>query len=397
MPRRNPIGRSGVGRLATAFRQKRTCALAGLTTVRRLLWQKSGLGEGWSSPIVVGKQLIITGDVGEDLVIHAFDVDGHELWKANNGRAWTGSYPGARGTCAYAGGRLYHLNAHGRLVCLEAVNGQEVWSSNVLERFDAKNITWALSECLLVDGDRVIVTPGGRKALMVALDRRNGETVWETPPLGDDRTSYSSPLLFRHGSRRLIANCSSAHGFGVDADTGRLLWTVPLKNQYDVNVSTPEYGDGCVFHVTPYGEEGRLYRLRSSGEGFEPELVWKNDLDMVTGSGVRLGDTLFVAGYRRSKWWFAMDWKTGQPQSELKELTTGAAVYADGKLYCLDERGTIGLVSFERGRLELVSRFSLVERVRDAWAHPVIHERATLPALPRPVVVLRREINIHAR
>ena len=76
----------------------------------------------------------------------------------------------ARAYCAYAGGRIYHLNAHGRLVCLDAAGGREVWSSNVLERFEAKNITWALSECLLVDRERVIVTPGGRKALMAALE-----------------------------------------------------------------------------------------------------------------------------------------------------------------------------------------------------------------------------------
>lgn len=341
----------------------------------KLLWQKSGLGEGWSSPIVVGGQVIITGDLEDDLVIHAFDFDGNPLWKATNGRAWTGSYPGSRSTCTYAGGHIYHLNAHGRLACLDAANGREVWSSQVLERFDGKNITWALSECLLVDGERVIVTPGGRKALMAALDRRSGETVWETPPLEDDRATYASPLLFRHASRRMIANCSSAHGFGVDADTGRLLWTVPLKNQYDVNVSTPEYGDGCVYYVTPYGEEGRLYRLRSGAQGrIEPELVWKNDLDTVTGCGIRLGDRLLTAGYRRSKWWSAVDWRTGESQAELKELTTGAAVYADGKLYCLDERGTVGLVDCTQGRLELVSRFALVERVRDAWAHPVIHQ-----------------------
>jgi len=340
----------------------------------RLLWQKAGLGEGWSSPIIVGQQLMITGDLGEDLVIHAFDLEGRELWKTKNGSAWTGSYPGARSTCAYAGGRVYHLNAHGRLACLEAASGRELWSSHVLERFEGQNNTWALSECLLVDGDRVIVTPGGRQALMAALDRRSGDTVWKTPPLGDDRASYASPLLFRHASRRMLANCSSAHGFGVDADTGRLLWTVPLRNQFDVNVSTPEYGDGCIYHVTPYGEEGRLYRLRSSGQEIAPELVWKNNLDTVTGSGVRWGDTLFAAGYRRSKWWFAVDWKTGVPRSELKELKTGAAVYADGRLYCLDERGTVGLVNCQEGRLELISRFALVERAGDAWAHPVLHQ-----------------------
>jgi len=79
---------------------------------------------------------------------------------------------------------------------------------------------------------------GARKALIAALDKTSGQTVWETPPLGDDYVTHSSPILFRYGGRRLIANCSSGHGFGVDADTGQLQWTVPLKNRFGTNIST---------------------------------------------------------------------------------------------------------------------------------------------------------------
>ena len=177
----------------------------------------------------------------------------------------------------------------------------------------------------------------------------------------------------RYAGRRLIANCSSAHGFSVDADSGKLLWTVPLRNQYGVNVTTPVYGSGSVFFVTPYAEEGRLYRLRADRRGVAAEQAWTCPLDTVTGGAVLVDGILFAAGYRKSKWWFGIDWHTGETKYELEDLATGAAIYADGRLYVLDERGTVGLLKPGTDRMEIVGRFRLpVDRVRDAWAHPVL-------------------------
>jgi outer membrane protein assembly factor BamB len=339
-----------------------------------LLWKVDGLGTGWSSPIIVGQRLYITGDIDDDLVIFALDRNGMVQWRAKNGRAWKGPYPGARACCAYSEGRLYHLNAHGRLACLDAGTGKELWAVDILERFGGKNITWAVSECLLVDGPRVIVTPGGTKALMAALDKRTGETVWTTEPLGTDRTSHSSPILLRYAGRRLIANCSSAHGFGVDANTGKLLWTIPLTNPHGVNVATPIYGQGCLFFVTPYAEHGRLYRLRADAQNTTAEHVWTSPIDTVTGCGVLVDSTLFASGYREVKSWLAIDWQTGQTKCELKDLTPGAAIYADQRLYILDEEGAVALLKAGPSSLEIVSRFRLTTaRDHDTWAHPVLH------------------------
>jgi outer membrane protein assembly factor BamB len=346
----------------------------------KLLWKIDSLGKGWSCPIIVGQLIYITGDVGDDLVIFALDRSGAVQWKVKNGRNWKNPYPGARACCVFSEGRLYNMNAHGRVVCLDAASGKELWAVNILDRFDAKNITWALSECMLVDGRNLIVTPGGKKALMAALDKHNGRTVWTTEPLGDDNTSHSSPILFRHGGRRLITSCSSAHGFGVDADTGKLLWTVPLKNPHGVNASTPIYGSGSVYYVTPYAEMGRAYRLVIDSESVTAEHIWTSGLDTVTGAAVLVGSAtgngvLYSAGYRESKWWFGVDWQTGETKYELQDFTTGAAIYADGRLYCLDEKGSAGLLKPGPDGLQIAGRFALVdEKVRDAWTHPVLHD-----------------------
>lgn len=338
-----------------------------------LLWHFDGLGVGWSSPIIVDDRIYITGDVDGALVFWALDLEGQVLWRVTHGKAWEGSYPGSRASAAYSEGRLYLLNAHGRLACFDAADGTERWSLDILERFGAENITWAISECLLVDGDRVIVTPGGAKALMAALDKHTGETVWTTEAIEDERASYSSPILFTHGGRRLIANCSSRHGFGVDADTGELLWTVPMTNRYLVNSATPIYGAGGVFYVTSYAEDGRLYRLEHTDRGVDARHVWTVPLDTVTGSGVLVDGVLHAAGYQKHKWWFGFDWETGANIYELKDLTTGAAIYADGRLYVLDERGAAALLKPTSTGIETAGRFQLTNgRVRDAWAHPVL-------------------------
>jgi outer membrane protein assembly factor BamB len=338
----------------------------------RLAWKIDHVGHGWSSPIIVGSRLYITGDVDNDLVVFACDLDGKPVWKAKNGRAWTGSFPGARACSAYSAGKLYHMNAHGRVACLDAATGEELWAVDVLERFQGQNITWAVSECLLVDGPRLIVTPGGQAALMAALDKATGRTVWTTEPLAGDRVSHCSPLLFRHAERRILASCTSAHGFGVDADSGKLLWTVPLRSPYQVNIMTPVYGDNRIFYTTPY-VYGTCYQLQPGETGPRPEKTWATTLDTCTGTVLLVDGLLYGSGYKQHKSWLAIDWQSGRTRCESKALTTSAAVYAGGRLYCLAEDGRAALLRPTPAQFMVDGQFRLVpDRVHDAWAHPVL-------------------------
>jgi outer membrane protein assembly factor BamB len=338
----------------------------------RLVWKIDNLGHGWSSPIVVRDRLYISGDVDDVLVIFAFDLDGKPLWQAKNGHSWTGSFPGARACYAYSEGKLYHMNAHGRVACLDAATGKELWAVDVLKRFQSENITWAMSECLLVDGPRLLVTAGGRVALMAALEKTTGGTVWTTEALGEDRVSHCSPLLLRCGGRRIVAGCSSAHGFGVDADDGKLLWTVPLQSPYGVNVATPVVGDSRIFYTTPY-VDGTCYQLQPGKEGPQPEKAWSTTLDTCTGTVLLVDGLLYGSGYKKHKSWLCLDWKSGEPRYELKSITTSAAVYADERLYCLAEDGQVALVRPMPSKFEIDGLFRLVpQRVHDAWAHPVL-------------------------
>lgn len=357
------------------------------------VWQAEGLGRGYSTPIVVGDRLFLAGDHEDELRIHALDLDGRARWSAANGRPWRTPYPGARAACAYSEGRLYHLNAHGRLTCLEADTGAEVWALELFEHFGGRNITWALSEGVLVDGDRVIATPGGTRALMVALDKRTGETVWTTEPLrlgpspgpahqrlaepdGEtDNASYTSPVLFSLGAQRQLVSCSSRHVFGVDADTGRLLWTRPYPTVHQVIAATPVVIGDSVFVTAPNTPNGGArFRFLEGNRGPAVETVWNTPLDTCQGGVVLVGDSLFGSWYRKQKGWACVDVRTGEVRYSLDDLAKGSILYADGRLYCLSEEGEMALLEPGLDRFTVRGRFRLVPgRVNDVWTHPVLH------------------------
>jgi outer membrane protein assembly factor BamB len=357
-----------------------------------LVWQTTGPGRGYSAPILAEGRIVLTGDVEDRLEIYALDLEGKPIWRAQNGSSWKKPYPGARAAVTFSEGRLYHLNAHGRVACLDAATGTEIWGFNVFDRFGGRNITWALSECLLVDGRHVFVTPGGTQALMVALNKQTGATEWTTEPLrlgpspspahqrlaepaGEiDRASYASPILVTLNGRRQIIGCSMRHVFGVDAETGRLLWTQPLPTRFQVIAVTPVLVGDALFVTAPDTQDGGfLVRLSARGEEVDAVKVWHTPLDTGHGGVVRVGDALYGSWYRRNQGWACIDAASGQVRYSLRDLAKGSVLWADQRLYCLAEDGEMALLEPTADSFRYAGRFRWVEgRVNDAWTRPVI-------------------------
>lgn len=347
------------------------------------LWSAPGAGKGYSSPIIAGGRIFLTGDFGADTFVVAYDLAGKPLWRTQNGAAWLNQYQGARASVTVFAGRVYHENAHGRVACFEAATGREIWAVNVLERFRGENITWGLSECLLVDEQAVYVTAGGREALMVALDRATGEVRWRAEPIfenGPDAAAetagYAPPILLGFAGRRLIIGASARHVFCVDANNGKRQWTRPRPTSYSVLAMSPVLvGDG-VFMTAPFGPPGMLHRLvapRGAGESVGVADGWTTKLDTAQGGVVHADGRLFGSYYPRRGGWAALDAATGALLYEAPEMVKGAAVHADRRLYALCEDGWMLLLEPTAEKFETVGRFRLATaRDRDAWAHPVI-------------------------
>ena len=194
------------------------------------------------------------------------------LWADRCGASWKTPYPGARATATFSGGRLYHENAHGRVACFDPASGREIWAVDALKEFGVANITWGMSECLLVDARAVFVTAGDRETLAVALNKTNGVVLWKSDPLYDlagektlENASYVSPILVQFGGRRLLPGASLRHLDCVDADTGARQWTQPVRTAYSVLAMVPALVGNGVFMTAPGGPGGRLWDLKEAG------------------------------------------------------------------------------------------------------------------------------------
>jgi len=349
----------------------------------KLLWKVEGMGKGWCSPIITGGTLYIVGDVGSELKIFALELDGKVKWQVANGKAWKRAYPGGRAACCYSEGKIYHMNGHGRVVCLDATTGKELWAVNVLERFDAKLPTFGMSECLLIDGKNVIVSPGGAKALVAALDKKTGETVW-TGTAGAEATEtagYSSPILVKWGGRRIIIASSSFRTFAADAESGKVLWTDGLALTKYADSTIPVLcDDNLVFVTNASFNAESTSMLRVSKAGDKAKKIWTIPLRTVCGSSVYVNGNIYVAGGKdRSDkgilGFFCIDAKTGKVKAKLPKPLDASMVYADGKLFVQSATGKVLLLKPTDDSFKTLGSFDLVRiksKKKDAWAHPVI-------------------------
>jgi len=358
-----------------------------------LLWKASELGFGYSSPIITDDAIYITGDVDDKLVIFAFDFDGSLIWKTTNGKAWGRPWPGARATCTYYKGHLYHENAHGRVAALDPQTGEELWATNILEQFDGENIKWALSECLLIDDGKVYVTPGGNKAFMAALDAETGQTVWQSPPLEFTRThvfggkeldesitdfdkaGYASPILFSMGDRKIIARTSGRHVVCLDAASGEILWKQQLYARYEVIGAIPVLADGNILFAAPDDFGNTMFKLNMENNKLTVKKIWHTPLDNCHSSMVYADGFLFGSGYRKLKDWVCIT-STGEIKYSKDDLVKGSCIFADGRLYALAENGDFELLKPTDSGFETVGSLKLTEnnkkKRKDVWAHPVI-------------------------
>ncbi len=335
----------------------------------KLLWSAEGLGEGFSSPAVTEQNVYVTGLVQGTGTLFALDHTGKISWKVPYGPDWSGSNAGSRTTPTVAGKQIYVVSAMGLLTCF-GPGGEKIWSVDLMKEFKARNIEWGITESLLVDGDRVICTPGGPEVMMAALDRHTGKTVWKTKGNGEI-SAYCSPVIVKHGTRRLLLSMTAKSVVGLDADSGEYLWSAPHITDYDVNPNTPLYSNGWVYTVSGYGTGGQMFQI--SPDGRSVKQVWTDkNLDSQMGAAILLDGYLYGSGHNR-RGWHCLDWKTGKLQFSSSEVGgKGNIIFSDGMLYAYGENGMVALIQPNPAKFTVVGSFRITRGSGPHWAHPVI-------------------------
>ena len=340
----------------------------------KLAWKVNNLGGGYSTPsVAAGRIFGMSYREGNEVVWALDEQDGHELWSTKIAKAThnVGYSDGPRCTPTADGDRTYALGVGGDIVCLDTATGKEIWHKHLVKDFDGGVPGWGYCESPLVDGDKLIVTPGGRKATLVALDKKTGDTVWKAQVPEGDGAQYSSAIVADLDGQRQYVQFLSGGVVGVAAADGKFLWRYNRPANGTANCSTPIYSDSRVFAASGYGKGGGLVTLTRDGDGTKATQDY-DTRDMVNQHGgmVLLDGCLYGSNEGEL---VCLEFKTGKVMWHEHRPGKGSIAYADGRLYYRDEGGRIVLVEANSEKYVEKGRFNQPDRSgNSAWPHPVI-------------------------
>lgn len=340
----------------------------------RLAWKKTGLGIGFSTPAVAGRRLYVMGDRGGSEWIVALDVSqqGKPVWEMKVGpvRNEGAGYPGPRSTPTIERDRLYALGINGDLIAADARSGSILWRRDLVADFGGVIPTWGYSESVLVDGNRLLCTPGGKQATIIALNKNNGEVVWKSA-VGDG-AGYSSIIKADLAGRTQYVQFTAQGVIGVAADSGELLWRYGAPANGTANISTPIAHDNFAFAASGYGTGGGLVSIEQAGSKFTAEQVFfSRDIKNQHGGVILLQGYLY--GANDPGMLTCLDFKDGKLMWSDRKPGKCSLAYADGRFYARSENGPISLVEATPSGCKLHGQFDQPDRSdQPSWPHPVV-------------------------
>lgn len=337
-----------------------------------LLWKAGGCGEGYSTVSVAGGRVYTMGDGSGTSFVHCFkEATGSKVWSSKPLGRTGGNYSGTKATPTVDGDRIYALGQFGDLVCLDAASGNEIWRKNLTRDFSGQFSQWNYAESPLVDGDRLVVSPGGRAGLMLALNKNDAKPIWRTREWTDE-AQYVSAIVSTIGGRKHYIQLTQRNVAGVDAQTGRVIWRAPRAGKTAIAPSPVVYNN-IVFVTSGYGVGCNAFQVGGSGNRMSARQIYSNR-EMINHHGGVVLIGKYVYGASDPGEWRCLDVTNGNVLWEDRGVRKGAVVYADGHLYCRGENdGAVALVEATSEGYREKSRFQQPDRSRQkAWAHPVV-------------------------
>jgi outer membrane protein assembly factor BamB len=353
-----------------------------------LAWKVKDLGGGYSAPSIAAGRIFGMGYRGGDEVVWALDErDGKELWSSRIAAASKSiGSPGGEGsrcTPTVDGDLLYALGAAGEMACLKVADGKVLWHKSLPGDFGGRHMArWGYCESPLVDGDKLICTPGGKDATVAALNKKTGEVIWKASVSDGNGAGYASPIAIKTAGHKQYVHFLEGGLAGIDAATGKVLWRSGKGANRVANCTTPVYSDGCVFVASAYGAGGALVKLSQDEQGgVKAEEVYATRKMENHHGGLILHDGYLYGanGGNGGGNLICLDFKTGKVMWDERDkpgrsgVTKGSVVMADGRIYYRQEDGT--MILFEPSPKAYVERgrFAQPDRSRaSAWPHPVI-------------------------
>lgn len=365
-------------------------------TKPKLLWTFSECGHGFSSPSIQGDVAYILGTEGEiketykELLI-ALDVKtGKKLWQTTmaeykDDTIINGWGHGPRGSAAVAGDKVYALGCLSDFICADAKTGKVLWKKNLTKDYGAALMqdggvkgTWGFSESPIVDGDKVLVTPGGKKGTVLALNRNTGDTIWQSSDVTDNST-YSSIIPATIEGVKQYIQLGRKGLISLDAATGRLLWKAEVVVNGTAMIPTPVVSGNLVYATTAYGAGCACVKVSKEGDAFKANKLYQEKKLMENHHGGVVLHNGNIFGYSNSgRKWVLHGMESGKELAS-KQGTMGSVIFADGHFWCYSEKdGALTLFAAEPEGFNEVAQFKIPEasgmnrRMGKVWTHPVI-------------------------
>ncbi len=353
-----------------------------------LVWKSKGLGAGYSTPSVSNGKIFGMSYKGTDEVVWCLnEKDGTEVWNkiidpADKNIGQGNQVTGSRSTPTIDGDLLYVVGTAGDLVCMKVADGSQVWHKNLKKDFGGAMMSrWGYSESPLVDGDRLLCTPGGKEATLLCLNKLTGEVIWKGPVPGGDGAGYASIIIANFGGQKQYIQFLKGGVVGLSAE-GKFLWRYSKPANGVSNAATPIYHDGYVFGTSAYNTGGGVAKLiAEKSDSVKAEEVWFSKKMMNHHGGVLLLDGYLYGanGGNEGGYLICLDFKTGNVMWDEKDKPNregakkGSVAFADDRMYYRQEDGTMLLVEPSSKEYLERGRFKQPERSTDpAWPHPVI-------------------------
>ncbi len=355
-----------------------------------LAWKVSGLGAGYSSVSITGGKIFSMGDLDDGQYLLALAEDGGGLlWKTRVGDGHDDSRGGARSTPTVDGGPVSAVTTGGDVVCLDAASGDERWRRGLGKDFGGYlmkamgSYEWRFSESPLVDGDRVIVTPGHIQALVVALDKASGKELWRTAgrrlgSIGADGAGYSSAVVSEAAGVRQYVQLLGRGLIGVEAETGKLLWNYNRVASDIANIATPVVHGAQVFASAGYGTGAALVEIEKGEAGIDAREVYFLEGETFQnhhGGMILDGGTIYSGTGHNKGLPIAIDMASGKvlwgPERN-QGRDSAAIVYADGRIYFRYRDGRMILVEVNPESYVERGTFMIPEVENESWSHPAI-------------------------
>ena len=338
------------------------------------LW-RINLGDGgYAGPSVAAGKMFIIDRQGKEDVVRAVDLKtGKDVWTFKYPENYDSGNPqwgNGRSTPTFDDGKLYTFSASGMLHALDAEKGTKIWARDCKKDFGGRWAAewWGYSPSPLVDGDKVVVCPGGPGAAMVALDKATGKDVWKGG--GDDQAGYSTPVIATIEGKKQYVAFTGVSIIGVDAATGALLWRSVWTTSYNVNAASPVVIGDSVFVASGYGKGCGLIKI----VGGKAEQAWTNkEIKAHFNSPVLVDGFLYGVGDPGSL--VCLDPNTGTAAWKQTGFEKGGVVAVDGTLIAINgarNAGDVVMIKVDSKAYTELGRIKPIPDGGQSWTPPIV-------------------------